>query len=180
MWNHRFWDGGPLGVPFWFCAATNGNDYRNATYNHRIKNTTYGPLYGEKKDLSKFRPFGCRAWIHINKNQHEKRKHALGVVEAINLDLASDLNKSAYKSRLYIPLTKQIITTKQVVFDESFFPYHKEFIKRLDEGDDELDILYKESPLTSLGLHAFHFTLQSWVPEAYPSGAGPVAVLEVG
>ncbi len=28
-------------------------------------------------------------------------------------------------------------------------------------------------------IHAFSFTLRSWVPEADPSGAGPVAVLEV-
>ena len=47
---------------------------------------------------------------------------------------------------MYIPSTRQIIVTNQVVFDESFFPYRKEdLIKQLDEGDDELDILYKAS-----------------------------------
>ncbi len=43
-------------------------------------------------------------------------------------------------------MTRQIIDTNQVVFNESFFPYRKEdLIKQLDEGDDERDILYKAS-----------------------------------
>jgi hypothetical protein len=47
---------------------------------------------------------------------------------------------------LYIPPTRQIIVTNQVVFDESFFLYSKEErIKQLDERDDELYILYKAS-----------------------------------
>jgi hypothetical protein len=65
-------------------------------------------------------------------------------VEGVNLGFASDRNTSAYK--LYIQSTRLIIVTNQVVFDESFFPYRKEdLIKQLDEGDDELDILYKAS-----------------------------------
>jgi hypothetical protein len=45
---------------------------------------------------------------------------------------------------LYIPSTRQIIVTNQAVYDERFFQYRKaELIKQLDEGDDELDILYK-------------------------------------
>ena len=32
------------------------------------------------------------------------------------------------------------------MYGERFFPYHKEeLVKQLDEGDDELDILYKAS-----------------------------------
>jgi hypothetical protein len=45
-----------LGSPFWFSAAINGKDCRNATYKHRIRNTPYCLLYGEEKDLSKCRP----------------------------------------------------------------------------------------------------------------------------
>ncbi len=45
-------------------------------------------------------------------------------------------------------MTRQIITTKQVVFDESFFPYcKKELITRMHEGGDKLNILYKASSL---------------------------------
>ena len=54
-----------LGAPFWFSAMVNGKDCRNVTYKHRIRNTPYGLLYGEKKDLPKFGPFGCRAYMHL-------------------------------------------------------------------------------------------------------------------
>ena len=71
----------------------------------------------------------------------EKGKDALRAVEAINLGLASDRNTSA--SKLYIPSTRQIIVTNQMVLDESLFLVSKEeLIRQLDEGDDELDILY--------------------------------------
>jgi hypothetical protein len=44
------------------------------------------------------------------------------------------------------------MTTNQLDFDESFFPFRKEkLIKQLDEGDDEMDILFKaSSPITWL------------------------------
>jgi hypothetical protein len=113
-------------------------------YKHRIRNTPYGLLYGEKKDLSKCRPFGCRGYVHLSEARREKGKSALRAVKGVTLGFASDRNTSAYK--LYIPSTRQIIVTNQAVFDESLFPYRKEdLIKQLDEGDDELDILYKAS-----------------------------------
>jgi hypothetical protein len=62
-------------IPFisglWFSAATNGTNCRNATYKRRIRNTPYGLLYGEKKDLSKCRPFGCRGYMHLTQALHE-------------------------------------------------------------------------------------------------------------
>ena len=79
--------------------------------------------------------------MHLIKARREKGKNAPRVVEAVNLDFASNRNTSAYK--LYIPSTRKI---NQAVFDESFYPYSKEeLIKQLDEGGDELDILYKAS-----------------------------------
>ena len=50
------------------------------------------------------------------------------------------------------PATDKLLTTNQLVFDESFFPYRKEkFIKQIDEADNEIDILFKESsPITWL------------------------------
>ena len=78
------------------------------------------------------------------RGSREKGKGAPRAVEGVNLGFASDRNTSAYK--LCIPSTRQIIVSNQVVFDESFFPYRKEdLIEQLDEGDDELDILYKAS-----------------------------------
>ncbi len=66
---------------------------RNVTYKERIKNTSWGLLYGEKKDVSKFRPpvVGCRVWIHLNNDWRKKGKTAPRAVEVVNLSFASDL-----------------------------------------------------------------------------------------
>jgi hypothetical protein len=37
----------------WFCAADCAKDCRNVTNKARIKNTPWGAVYGEKKDVSK-------------------------------------------------------------------------------------------------------------------------------
>ena len=133
-----------LGGRFWFSAATCGKDCRNVTYKERIKSTPCGFLYGEKKDVSKFRPFGCRGYMWLNKERREKGKTAPRAIEVINLGFASDLNTSAYK--VYVEKTGQILTSNQLEFDEGLFPYRKEeMISRLDEGDSEIDILYKAS-----------------------------------
>jgi hypothetical protein len=50
-------------------------------------------------------------------------------MEGVNLGFASDRNTSAYK--LYIPSTRQIIVTNQVVFDESFFPNNEVTIQEV-------------------------------------------------
>jgi hypothetical protein len=47
------------GSRFWFRAATAGKDAHNVTYKERICMTPYHAMYGEKKDLSNFRAFGC-------------------------------------------------------------------------------------------------------------------------
>ena len=61
--------GSGLAGKYWFCAATCGKDGRNATDSERIKNTPWGLLFGEKQDISKFRPFGFRAWMFLNKDR---------------------------------------------------------------------------------------------------------------
>ena len=133
-----------LAGKYWFCAATCGKDCRNATYMERIKNTPWGLMFGEKRDVSKFRPFGCRAWMFLNKERREKGKTAPRAVEVINLGFASDLNTSAYK--VLVEKTGQILSSNQLEFDEGFFPYRKEeLIAKLAEMDDEIDILYKAS-----------------------------------
>ena len=82
--------------------------------------------------------------MFLNKERREKGKTAPRAVEAINLGFASDLNTSAYK--VLIEKTGQILTSNQLEFDENFFPYRKEeLISKLDEGDNEIDILYKAS-----------------------------------
>jgi hypothetical protein len=66
-----------LGGRFWFCATQNGVICRNVTFKQSIGTTPFGKMYGIKKYVSKFRPFGCRAYMHLNKdNRREKGRHA--------------------------------------------------------------------------------------------------------
>ena len=62
-----------LGGRFWFKAATAGKDASNVTFKERIGMTPHQAMYGEKKDVSDFRAFGCRAWVYLDKQSREKR-----------------------------------------------------------------------------------------------------------
>ncbi len=56
-----------LAGKYWLYAANCAKDCLNVTYNKRIKHTPWGAVYGEKKDVSKFRPLRCRGWMYLNK-----------------------------------------------------------------------------------------------------------------
>jgi hypothetical protein len=47
---------------FWFCATQNGVISRNVTFNQSFGTTPFEKVYGIKKDVSKFRPFGCQVY----------------------------------------------------------------------------------------------------------------------
>ena len=96
-----------LGGRFWFASSTHGVNCRNATFNRRVGTTSYEKIFGVKKDLSKFRPFGCRAYMHLNKERREKGRHAPRAIEVINLGLATDENTSGYK--FYIESSGKIL-----------------------------------------------------------------------
>ena len=59
---------------FWFKAAKAGKDARNVTYKERIGMSSYQAMYGEKKAVSRFRAFGCRAWVYLDKQRREKEE----------------------------------------------------------------------------------------------------------
>jgi hypothetical protein len=93
---------------------------RNVTFKQSIGTTPFEKMYGIKKDVSKFRPFGCRAYMHLNKDSREKGGHAPKAVEAVNLGFVTDCNSSGYK--LYIEETGSILISKQVRSDENLYP----------------------------------------------------------
>jgi hypothetical protein len=59
----------------WFSAVNHGKKYQNVTFKYRLGTTPYAQLYGMKKDVSKFRPLGCKSYVHLNKERREKGKH---------------------------------------------------------------------------------------------------------
>jgi hypothetical protein len=127
---------------YWFSAVNHhdGKNCRNVTFKYRLGTTPYARIYGVKKDVSKFRPFGCRAYVHLNKDRREKGKHTPRAVEAIHLGFASDCNMSAYK--FYIPLSGKCIISNQARFDEESFPYrNQDMIKGKLDADNDLDVL---------------------------------------
>ena len=64
-----------LGGKFWFKSALAAIDASNATYKERISTTPWRRMHGERRDVSRFRAFGCRAWVHLNLERREKGKH---------------------------------------------------------------------------------------------------------
>jgi hypothetical protein len=110
-----------LGGAYWFSATQNGVNCRNVTYKERLR-TTPKCIWGEKKNELKFRPFGCRAHMHLNKDRREKGRHTLKAVEAINLGFATDCNTSGYK--LLIEGTGKKVNSNQVRFNDNLvYPY---------------------------------------------------------
>ena len=57
---------------FWYRALVNAKDTRNVTYHDCIKTTPHHFIYGEPKNLSKFRALGCRAYPYLNEDCREK------------------------------------------------------------------------------------------------------------
>ena len=54
-----------LGGRFWFKSALAAVEARNATYKERIGTTPWRRMHGERRDVARFRAFGCRAWVHL-------------------------------------------------------------------------------------------------------------------
>ena len=78
-----------LGGQFWFSSMMPAKDARNATYKERISTTPWMLMHGRKRDVSKFRAFGCRAYIYIDEERRGKGKNIQRAAEAINLGFAS-------------------------------------------------------------------------------------------
>ncbi len=94
-----------LGGRFWFKSALAGCEARNVTYKERIGTTPWKLMHGVPRDVSKFRAFGCRAWVYLNSERRDKGKHTPRAVQAINLGF--EPNTSAYS--FYIPEKSTII-----------------------------------------------------------------------
>jgi hypothetical protein len=86
-----------LGGPFWFCSSTHGLNYLNVTLKEHLGTTPHERMFRLKRDLSKFRPVGCRVYMHLYKELRAKGRCAPKEVEAANLGLATDCNTSGYK-----------------------------------------------------------------------------------
>ena len=121
-------------------------DARNATYHARIKTTPHQMVFGKPKDVSKFRGFGCEAFLYLNKERRELGKHIPRAVKGVNLGFASDSNTSGYV--IYIPSVQKSYISNQVRFDESSYPYRKQDMVDKHIQDSLTNILKVSSSVT--------------------------------
>jgi hypothetical protein len=108
-----------LGGRFWFKSAVAGCDARNATFKERIGTTPWRIMHGEKRDVSRFRAFGCRAWVYLNAERREKGKHTPRAVEAIYLGF--EPNTSAYS--FFIPEKNTMMSSNQANLMKTCFHF---------------------------------------------------------
>ena len=132
-----------LGGSFWFSAMMAAKDARNATYKDRIKTTPWMLMHGTKRDVSKFRAFGCRAYVYLNEERRARGKHVARAFEAIYLGFATDHNMSAYK--FFIPEGRKLMLCNQARFDELLFPFRKQSIIEQDKDDHRTNILTRDA-----------------------------------
>ncbi len=135
-----------LGGLFWFKSFVAGCEAPNVTYKARIRTTPQKLMHGEKKDLSRFRVFGCRgAWIHLDLEKTDNGKHMPRKIEAIHLGFEP---MSRANTRVYSFLIQERYTRmsfNQVRFDKEVFPLRipeQDMIEKY-KSDISTDILFR-------------------------------------
>ena len=131
-----------MGGRFWFRAIVSGKDARNATYHDRTGTTPHHFVFEKPRNVSKFRAFGCKAFMYLNKDRREKGKHLPRAAEGIHLGFASDSNTSGY-----FPSTSKTLICNQVRFDESNFPCRKQSMVDRHVEDELVNILKEEGAM---------------------------------
>ena len=61
-----------------------GKDARNAKYHDRIGTTPHHFVFEKPENVSKFRAFGCKAFMYLNEDRREKGKHLPRAAEALD------------------------------------------------------------------------------------------------
>ena len=140
---------------FWFKSALAGCEARNVTYKARIGTSPWNLMHGEKKDFSRFRAFGCRAWVHLNSERREKGKHTPRAIEVIYLGFQPNTSSWSF----FIPERNSMISSNQAQFDERIFPFrNKEMIEKY-QSDQATDILFRtESDVKWITYNPLHIS----------------------
>lgn len=109
------------GLPqeFWGFALR----YAVDTTNH-LQHSSTGAVpilvHGRQDYADWFRPFGCRAWVHVGKNLVEHGKISARGVKGIFVGVNFTAGQKAWL--VYVPETNEVVPSAQVTFDETYFP----------------------------------------------------------
>ena len=89
---------------------------RSPTSSLPSKHTPYELWFGKKPSISHLRVFGCRAYVHVQKDQRKSlQAHS---IRCIFLGYPEE-----YKGwKCYDPVCKKVLMSRDVIFDESVFP----------------------------------------------------------
>jgi transposase InsO family protein len=92
--------------------------------------TPFELFYSRKPDLSLLRPFGCLAYVHLQKDQHPAL--LLHAAQCIFIGYPVD-----YKGwKFWDPQVRKEIISDSAVFQESVFPFHKSGLSGVDKSVD--------------------------------------------
>jgi len=125
--------GSGLPTKAWFSSMVNGAESCNATWIEATKSTPYFDLTGEKRNVSKFRRFGCEAVIYLEPPRRPVQgKYQPRAIAGVNLGFATDRNTSAYK--IWVVEENKIYITNQVRFNEHKMPMKQEPLRVMGQG----------------------------------------------
>ncbi len=128
-------------------------DASNVTFKARIGTTPHHLMYGQKKDISGFWAFGCRAWIYIDPELRAKGKHTPRAEEAIYVRFT--IHTSAWS--FYVQKRKNVMTRNQVKFSEHEFPFQNRKMVEKHLIVSSTDILFQPpSDVKWVPLNKFH------------------------
>ena len=117
---------------FWAEAVCTAVMIRNRSPTVSVDNMTpYECFYGSKSDVSRFKVFGCKAYMHVPKENRKKWDSKTKKCIFVGYTITS----KGY--RLYDPVSKKICVSRDVLFDEDQFIHRKKETQVFDTSDSD-------------------------------------------
>ena len=118
---------------FWAEAVCTAVMIRNRSPTVSVDNMTpYESFYGRKPDVSHFKVFGCKAYMHVPKENRKKWDSKTKKCIFVGYSITS----KGY--RLYDPVSRKICVSRDVLFDEDEFIHRKKETQVFDTSDSDL------------------------------------------
>ena len=117
---------------FWAEAVCTAVMIRNRSPTVSVDNMTpYECFYGSKPDVSHFKVFGCKAYMHICKENRKKWDSKTKKC----IFVGYSITRKGY--RLYDPVSRKICVSRDVLFDEDQFIHRKKETEVFDTSDSD-------------------------------------------
>ncbi len=130
-----------LDKKFWAEAVCTAVMIRNRSPTVAVDNMTpYECFYGKKPDVSHFKVFGCKAYMHVPKENRKKWDSKTKKCIFVGYSVTS----KGY--RLYDPVSRKICVSRDVLFDEDEFIQRKKETKVFDTSNSDLTPENQEEP----------------------------------